>query len=294
MTVAIVELHTDCAVACVAIAAEHFAPDAIRELLARHRHAGTTSVQSITFHPAGPSGRETEASPRPIQTEENSTDAQDPSLHSGDAQMAIVASKTAGADFELPEPGAYPARCFRVIDLGSHMVEFQGTKKTRREIRLYWELLGDERMDDGRPFSVSKKYTLSLDDRATLRRDLEAWRRKPFSEGELAAFDVAKLAGAPCLLSIVHVERNGKTYANVGSLMPLPKGTPKPAGVNDVQVFDLSEPDVAVFDALSESMKSYIQESPEFKAWQQASKPAGAFDDLPSDKPWEDVEEVAF
>jgi hypothetical protein len=37
-------------------------------------------------------------------------------------------------------------------------------------------------MKDGKAFSIHKKYTLSSHKKATLRKELEAWRGVPFSD----------------------------------------------------------------------------------------------------------------
>ena len=63
------------------------------------------------------------------------------------------------ADFKDPPEGTHPARCYRVIDLGTQEVDFQGQIKHQRKVLVSWELQCEERMDDGRPFSIGKKYT---------------------------------------------------------------------------------------------------------------------------------------
>lgn len=108
-----------------------------------------------------------------------------------------------------------------VYDLGLEYDErFQ---KEKHVIVVFWELA--ELMDDGRPFMVSQKYTLSLGEKANLRRDLESWRGKPFSEAELSGFDVERLVGVNCFLNLVQVvAQNGRTYTNIKGIMPLPRG----------------------------------------------------------------------
>src|ERR1700761_9067656 len=111
--------------------------------------------------------------------------------------MAIIASKNGGGDFELPPADQYAAVCYRVIDYGTQQTEWQGAVKHKRLILISWEL--DCKMSDDRPFTVSKRYTLSLHEKADLRKDLESWRGRPFTIEEEEGFDVSKLIGAPCL-----------------------------------------------------------------------------------------------
>ena len=74
--------------------------------------------------------------------------------------MSLKATSS-GKDFELAPVGVHPARCYRVIDLGTQTTEWQGQTKKAHKVMLTWELLGDERMADGRPFSISKRFTAS-------------------------------------------------------------------------------------------------------------------------------------
>lgn len=178
--------------------------------------------------------------------------------------MSLTVSE-AGNGFEKCPEGTHPARCYRLIDLGSQESEWQGQKKQSRKILIQFEVLGDERMSDGRPFQLSKRVTASLGEAAALRKMLESWRGKAFTADELRAFDLTKLLGAYALVNVVHAEKNGRTYTNIASLMPLPKAMPKPEPVNDLAHFDLAAPDWEVFDALSDGLKAAIQLSPEYK-----------------------------
>lgn len=206
--------------------------------------------------------------------------------------MGLTVSEGAGS-FELAPAGTHTARCYRIIDLGTQRTEWQGEQKTARKVLVCWELLGDERMSDGRPFSVAKRYTASLHEKAQLRKDLAAWRGRDFTPEELKGFELRKMLGAFCLLNLIKVEKAGRDYVNVASIMALPKGMPKPEGVNDLLAFDLAEFDQAAFDQLSDHLQEKIIGTPEYQALQatlappQASAPApGDFDDFADDIPF--------
>ena len=78
--------------------------------------------------------------------------------------------------------GSHQAVCYGVVAIGTQPSE----KYTpRKKVVILWEL-PHERGDFGEkknvPRVISKRYTLSLSsDKATLRKDLENWRGKPFS-----------------------------------------------------------------------------------------------------------------
>lgn len=140
--------------------------------------------------------------------------------------MAILAKNNGGGDFELTPAGNQQAVCVFVEDIGTHEGSWQGKPIMRHQIVLCWELAEAMTKGEnaGKPFMVSKFYTLSLSDRATLRKDLESWRGKAFTEDDLKnGFDVEKLKGVNCLLNIVHEEKNGNTRARVASISPLLK-----------------------------------------------------------------------
>lgn len=88
---------------------------------------------------------------------------------------------------------------------------------TKPKFRIVWET--DAKMDDGRPFVVGKTYTASLDQKATLRKDLKTWRGRDFTAEEARAFDTERLIGAPCRVIVAHAERDGETYANVETVL---------------------------------------------------------------------------
>ena len=150
--------------------------------------------------------------------------------------MAIIAK---GSSFVPCPAGLHQAVACDVIDLG--MVD--GAFGLKHKVALVWQV--NEPMDDGRPFLVQRRYTLSLDEKASLRKDLESWRGKPFTATEVKGFDLEVLLGVNCQLNIQHTEKNGSTYANVTAVVPLSKGMPKMAVASYIRKKD-REPEQAV------------------------------------------------
>ena len=209
--------------------------------------------------------------------------------------MGFIAKDSGGGNFKPVPPGAYVARCYQVIDLGTQTSDGQFGQKSAHKLRLSWELFGED--DDGQPLTVtydgktlpmtvSKNYTVSLHEKASLRKDLTAWRGRNFSDEEARAFDVSKLLGAYALINVTNsVGNNGKTYANVAGLSPLPKplAASKPEGVHALTQLDLDKPDMAVFDALPAWLQDQIKAAPE---WNKKPMPEPAMagdmdDDIP-------------
>lgn len=150
--------------------------------------------------------------------------------------MSILAKNNDGGDFELTPSGNQQAVCAFVEDIGTHEGSYQGKPLQRHQIIVCWELAETMTNGDnaGKPFMISKFYTLSLGEKANLRKDLEAWRGKAFADEDLQnGFDVEKLKGANCLLNIIHVKKqNGDMSARVASISPLMKGMTKLDVVN--------------------------------------------------------------
>ena len=84
--------------------------------------------------------------------------------------------------YQIVPAGNHLAVCFSVVDLGTQEIEYQGEIKRQHKIRISWELV-DELMEDGRPFVVSQKYTLSSFEKATLMQHLNSWRGRPLDGG---------------------------------------------------------------------------------------------------------------
>lgn len=209
--------------------------------------------------------------------------------------MGFVASDNGGGDFKKVPQGVHMARCYSLVDMGTQLVRSQHGDKELHKIRIAWELFGED--DDGKPLTVerdgvvlpmtiSKSYTLSLNEKANLRKDLESWRGKAFTDDEAKGFDITKLLNAYCMINVTHSETNGKTYANVASITPIPSAlkNSKPEAVHKAIIFDLDAPNWDVFATFHEKLQDAIKSSPEYTiAAGQSNAPGSGFDDMESD-----------
>lgn len=124
--------------------------------------------------------------------------------------------------FPTAPAGTFTAVCVDEIDQGLVENRFDPDKKPRHMVKLVWQI--EECQADGTPYHIAKDYTASLHEKASLRKDLETWRGKQFTFDELVGFDLEKIIGVGCLISIVHnVGSKGGTFSNVGAVMALPK-----------------------------------------------------------------------
>lgn len=158
----------------------------------------------------------------------------------------------AAPSFTPAPAGTHAAVCVDVVDLGDVLTEFNGKKRTQHKIKIVWQI--EETRDDGERFLVHRRYTNSLHEKATLRRDLESWRGRPFTEDELSGFDLENLLSVGALLNIIHQQREGSTYANVASVMRLMKGMTAPAPLDYVRVCDRKETESAPIEAYADGI----------------------------------------
>lgn len=191
--------------------------------------------------------------------------------------MAILATKPE-TEFKKVGPGSYPARCYSMIEIGTVETEYKGQKKKQKKVMITWELpdeLDVFNPDKGlEPYSISKTYTLSMFKDSNLRKDLEGWRGKGFTEEEAASFDITRLLGVPCMLSVIHepgVSDPTKTYAKVASISRLPKGLECPPQINKTRILSYDNFDWDVYESLSDYLKDKIASSDEFKKLQDPS-----------------------
>jgi hypothetical protein len=123
-----------------------------------------------------------------------------------------------------PAPeGLHQAVCVDVVDLGMQDTQWGPKQKCR----IYWQI---EEIDTetGKRFPVAKQYTVSLHEKATLRKDLQTWRGRKFTEQELEGFDLENLIGVNCQVQVVHnLADDGRVFANVQAVVPIGKNMTK-------------------------------------------------------------------
>jgi|TARA_R110002020_G_scaffold83847_9_gene208224 hypothetical protein len=216
--------------------------------------------------------------------------------------MALTISDSGGGTFEQAPQGMHNATCFRLVDVGTHDETYEGDTKKRHSIFIYWEL-NDAKMEDGQPFSIMKQYTLSLNEKSALYKDLCAWRKKQFTDEELKGFDLTSILGVTCDLDIGETKTGKSKVVNVYSP---DGGAKKQPTVNEQIAFDIDEYVAGNSDMnslwvdLPSWVQSKIDESFEVKAKDTArnqQRESGDFESLKSlnekeDKPFPSDDEL--
>ena len=180
--------------------------------------------------------------------------------------MSLIISASGGGNFPERKPleaGAYAAVCDMIVDLGVQPSP-GGQFAPKRTLMVRFQIPSErvEITKNGEtkslPAVISRTLGLSLNEKATLRQLLQSWRGKAFTPEELKRFDLANVLGKPAFINVTHSVKGEKTYANLTSIMPLPKGMPAPTLEGEALIYSTDAPDPAVFDKLPEWVQDKI------------------------------------
>lgn len=201
--------------------------------------------------------------------------------------MPLIAKST-GTTVSNPAPaGAHVARAVRVIDLGTQADNGQFGLKIQPKLMVTFELPNELHVfkpENGEePYVVSIEWTNSLHEKAGMRKALESWRGRPFTEQELEGFNVGKLAGAACLLNVIHKKKGENTYANIASISPLPKGMVCPPAIQEVLTYDVDMGKNEIYHKLPEWIRKKIDKCENWKPKQEQSAPEEQYE---ADQTW--------
>ena len=161
------------------------------------------------------------------------------------------------------EAGVYMAVCIGFIDLGEQYSE--KFKNYANKGMYVWELPGETIEVDGemKPRQLSKEFAISGSSKSNLRKFIESWNGKSYSDEEFMEFDLFDQIGKPCQLNVVLNET--KEYANVDNLMPIPRGFPAPTTDTPLIRWDMDKWNDDVFKELPEWIQEKIKKSTEYQ-----------------------------
>ena len=217
--------------------------------------------------------------------------------------MSLTARDSGGGGSFTPvAPGMHLARCYRIVDMGTQKSEYQGKVNYLVKVMMSFEVHGEDENGSplvtakGEPMSISKNFTLSLAEKATLRKDLQTWRGRDFTADELRGFELKNVLGAWAMITASKsAGNNGKEYTNIVSINPVPVAIKKaglPEGFNKLDMFVIETPDMELLETFSSSLREKIMSSPEWRARsgdqpvRKAATTGSGFDDMDDDIPF--------
>ena len=160
------------------------------------------------------------------------------------------------------EPGVYMAICIGCIDLGT---QYNETFKNHSNKCLYiFELIGETIEVDGemKPRQLSKEFAISSSSKSNLRKFIESWNGKNYTDDDFMELDLFDQIGKSCQINVVL--NDTKEYANIDNLMPLPRGVPAFTTETAPVRWDMSAWDDEVFKTLPEWIQDKIKKSTEY------------------------------
>lgn len=186
-----------------------------------------------------------------------------------------------GSSAKLPDTGLQQARCFAIIDIGTHKLSFKGQptldketgkQMTAPKIMVYFELPGfinqPSEAGKGKPYPsrLQQEYIFSAGKKAKLPDVLKSWGPMKKRPEKLTSELIKKFVGLKAMINIQHSE-NGE-YANIGSngraINPWMKELGEPAKYNEPIFFDMEAFTWESFYKLPPYSQKLIRESLEF------------------------------
>lgn len=210
----------------------------------------------------------------------------------------IIATNAGGSPRELVPAGSHIARCYQMIHIGTIQANIMGEAKILNKVRLTWEIPGEMRVfneEKGeQPMVIDKEYTLSLNEKANLRKDIDSWRGKSLTDEQAESFDLTVLLGVECMLSIIHkTSAKGNEYAFVASVSRIPKGIEAVKQINPNFEFNYENHfDLDGLEKMPDFIKDMIKSSKEYVEridqleGAQLDEQLGTAEDLDNDLPF--------
>jgi hypothetical protein len=162
------------------------------------------------------------------------------------------------------------ARIVGLVHIGTNQDEYQGEAIIQNKIRLTFELPEELHQfkdgDEPRPIIISQEFTLSMGEKANLRKLIEGVIGHHLTQEDANAFNVEELVNMACLVVVKHkTSGKGVKRAEISSASPLMKGqTCKPA-INPLKVLTYEKWDEDYFNSLPDFLKEKMQTSDEYK-----------------------------
>ena len=192
-----------------------------------------------------------------------------------------ITATNSDAKFAPHPEGQYPARCVDVVDLGEKVEQYPGYPQRLSHKCMLIFRTGEQNLETGDFIDIGKEFTVSMGEKANLRKALEDWRGKSYTPAQVdEGVPLHKLTGQPALITVEHkTSGKGRTYANLKTIAPLPKQMSESAPSADG--YQRAE-------YIEERKKAYAQESKAFRKAAAAPSMPGDDEDYPGQSPEDD------
>ena len=181
----------------------------------------------------------------------------------------IINAKQGESKYKPHGTGQFIALCADVIDLGEKVDSGPNfPDKLSPKCVLAFQT-GYKNPETGDLVDATQEYTISMNEKANLRKALESWRGQPYNEGQVSdGVPLHKLTGQWALITVAHkTSAKGRTYAFIQSIVGVP------AMVKERPVF----PTYKRAEFWAERKAEYAKEAAKFRALH--AGPVGEIDD---------------
>lgn len=182
-----------------------------------------------------------------------------------------IVAKGSDSKFKPHPEGQFVGQCVDTIDLGDNVETFAGQpSKLAHKCAIVFRT-GERNEQTGEYIDIGREFTVSMGDKANLRKFLEQWRGKPYTLEQVEqGVPLHKLTGQNGLLTVAHkTSAQQKTYANISACVGIPK---------QMQASVTKYDDYVRADYWDEKKKGYAEAARKFRA-DSAPHPGEDFDD---------------
>lgn len=137
----------------------------------------------------------------------------------------VITAKGSDSKFKPHAEGQFVGQCMDTIDLGETVESFAGQPdKIAHKCALVFRT-GERNEDTGDFIDIAREFTVSMGEKANLRKFLEQWRGKAYTSDQIEeGVPLHKLTGNHGLLTVAHrTSAKGNTHANITACVGIPK-----------------------------------------------------------------------
>jgi len=161
-----------------------------------------------------------------------------------DPWETTVPERSQNGDYTPCPAGNYPSRIVGLFDIGHHPEERTNdkTKETKNvsvhKIVIVYELA--EKQPNGSPYTMAQRLTWSMNEKSNFFALVTNLTGRKFQPNE--TFNPRTLLGSVVMVNVVNVDgKEGKTYANIGSVSTFPRGLTPPSFTHEPIIWSVSE-----------------------------------------------------
>jgi len=141
--------------------------------------------------------------------------------------MSIKATRPK-SNFKPAPDGQHNSVCCDVVKMENVKCTYKDEVSYKDKIRVVFQVEETDADNEDKRYIVTGWFVLSMHPKANLRKFMESWRGKPYKDDDEAwDAEFEDMYGAPALIQVVHNVTRDATYANIDSIMKLPKGMKK-------------------------------------------------------------------